>query len=210
MDNQKRAQAVALAQAQAQAQAGNLPPPPQRPPSANAAPQRPPSRQAPTASQLDGAREQLLQQAKGVSAGSQASPQLSTAVVPSSNATSFGVPGGKVNVEPTMEQMAEAKNFVATMRAQWEQNRRSSSFPSLPPFPSPLPFPSLPTNCTYSSVLSAANIKLMQVPDEQKQQVALLTHELVPHVKRVVEMLPLFYAMTTDAHAVRKMLTFVR
>ncbi|BGP13477.1 hypothetical protein JCM10213_001801 [Rhodosporidiobolus nylandii] len=52
------------------------------------------------------------------------------------------------------------------------------------------------------------NIKLVDVPEKDRQQVALLTHELQPSVKRVVEMLPVFYAITGDQHAVRKMLTF--
>jgi hypothetical protein len=133
IDNQKRAQA------QAQANAGVLPQqqqqPPQRPPSAT---QRPPSRQAlPPASnqsQLDVARQQLLQQAKLTAQQLQGggSPQLANATAASP--APFVAPGGKVNVDPTLEQLAEAKNFVATMKANWEHERRSSRLSSL--FPS--------------------------------------------------------------------------
>jgi hypothetical protein len=132
IDNQKRAQA------QAQANAGVLPQqqqqPPQRPPSAT---QRPPSRQAlPPASnqsQLDVARQQLLQQAKLTAQQLQGggSPQLANATAASP--APFVAPGGKVNVDPTLEQLAEAKNFVATMKANWEHERRSSLLSSLFP-----------------------------------------------------------------------------
>jgi len=54
-----------------------------------------------------------------------------------------------------------------------------------------------------------AKLKILNVADNQKQGVTELTRQLIPHVGRVVETLPLFLAMTSDQTAVKKLLTFV-
>lgn len=46
--------------------------------------------------------------------------------------------------------------------------------------------------------------------ENQKAGVAEMTRQLIPHVGRIVETLPLFLAMTNDQTAVKKLLTFVR
>lgn len=55
----------------------------------------------------------------------------------------------------------------------------------------------------------AARLKEIDLPEDQRQPVTAMTNELIPHVRKVVEMLPLFYALTGDHASTRKMLTFV-
>lgn len=109
-------------------------PPPLRPPSQNAQI----GNNNGGATSLEASRQQLLQQAKAASlatqqlqaspAAGQAKAQL-PAVAP--NLTSTTTPGtattsssSKLNVDPTMEQMAEAKNMVSHIRQQIEASRR--------------------------------------------------------------------------------------
>ena len=106
-------------------------PPPLRPPSQNAQIGNNNNGGAPS---LEASRQQLLQQAKAASLATQqlqASPagqakaQLPAAAAP--NLTSTTTPGtttSKLNVDPTMEQMAEAKNMVSHIRQQIEASRR--------------------------------------------------------------------------------------
>jgi len=60
-----------------------------------------------------------------------------------------------------------------------------------------------------ATLFHTAKLKILNVADNQKQGVTELTRQLIPHVGRVVETLPLFLAMTSDQTAVKKLLTFV-
>lgn len=104
------------------------PPPPLRPPSQNAQI----GNNHGGATSLEASRQQLLQQAKAASLATQqlqASP-AGQAKAQLSAVTSTTTPGtttsssSKLNVDPTMEQMAEAKNMVSHIRQQIEASRR--------------------------------------------------------------------------------------
>ncbi|BGP42523.1 hypothetical protein JCM10449v2_006534 [Rhodotorula kratochvilovae] len=150
------------------------PAPPQRPSSQNGTG----GRTAPSASQLEASRQQLLQQAKAASLAAQqvgaGTPVL--AAKQQLNGAPQQQPPAKINTEPTHEQVAEARHTVANIKQSIDTSR--------------------------------PKLKVLEVPQDQQQAVALLTHELVPHVRKVMETLPLFLAMTGDTVAVRKMLTF--
>lgn len=55
-----------------------------------------------------------------------------------------------------------------------------------------------------------AKLKFLHMPEDEKAKVAALTHELVPIVKKVQEILPLFLALSNDSASVQKILTMVR
>lgn len=96
--------------------------------------QRPPSQNAQTGGgphgspQLEASRQQLLSQAKAASASTQqvqASPALAAAAK-----AQLPTPGpSKLNTEPSMEQLAEAKNMVSLIRQQIEATRRELDDP---------------------------------------------------------------------------------
>lgn len=188
-------------------------PPPLRPPSQNAQI----GNNNGNATSLEASRQQLLQQAKAASLATQqmqASPagqakaQL-PAVAP--NVTSTTTPGttsssSKLNVDPTMEQMAEAKNMVSHIRQQIEASRREC--------PACLREKSRSrkrerVRLTQKYAVLIARLKVLEIPQDQRVAVAQITHDLIPAVRQVVETLPLFLAVTGDREAVRKMLTFV-
>lgn len=192
------------------------PPPQQRPPSQNAVRPpsqnavRPPSAQPSTpslaATQLEASRNQLLQQAKAASLAAQqlqASAPALAAKQQQANTSSPSIPQQQVpkgGMEPGAEQMEQAKQFVGMLKAQIEAQRRASLLPLLNPAHDDLTLPRM----------RAAKLKSIEIAEDQRQSVTAMTNELVPHVRKVVETLPLFYAMTGDQVSTRKMLTFVR
>ncbi|BGP26742.1 ARID/BRIGHT DNA-binding domain containing protein [Rhodotorula toruloides] len=167
-------------------------PPQQRPPSQNAV--RPPSQNAvrppsvqPTtsslgATQLEASRNQLLQQAKAASLVAQ---QLQT------SAPAFAAKQQRANTSsPLMPQQQVPKAGQEPAPEQMEQAKQ------------------------FVGMLKAQieaqrpKLKSIETAEDQRQSVTAMTNELVPHVRKVVETLPLFYAMTGDQVSTRKMLTF--
>jgi len=162
-------------QQQQQQQQQQAPQQPQRPPSQNAA-SRPGLQQAPSASQLEASRQQLLQQAKAASLAAQqvgaggaalaakqqqqqqAQAQQSQQQQLQNGGAAAAAGAGKVNTEPTLEQVAEAKNSVTQIRLSIDQTRRASPFLSASLAPSrsqradslPLSCPQPSSSCSRS------------------------------------------------------------
>ncbi|BGP34390.1 hypothetical protein JCM10296v2_006210 [Rhodotorula toruloides] len=168
------------------------PPPQQRPPSQNAV--RPPSQNAvrpppaqPTtpslgATQLEASRNQLLQQAKAASLAAQ---QLQA------SAPALAAKQQQANTSsPSISQQQVPKGGMEPGAEQMEQAKQ------------------------FVGMLKAQieaqrpKLKSIEIAEDQRQSVTAMTNELVPHVRKVVETLPLFYAMTGDQVSTRKMLTF--
>lgn len=57
---------------------------------------------------------------------------------------------------------------------------------------------------------SRPKVNVINIPEDMKGRVAQFTQELVPLVKKVVEILPLYLAMSKDTDTTRKMLLLVR
>lgn len=108
---------------------------PQRPPSQNGVGPRPGLQQAPSASQLEASRQQLLLQAKAASLAAQqvgaGVPALAAKQQQAQAQQQAQGAAGKVNTEPTLEQIAEAKNSVQLIRQSIDQTRRASLLFSL-------------------------------------------------------------------------------
>lgn len=182
--------------------------PPLRPPSQNAGGVPLHNQQGASGSQLEASRQQLLQQAKAASLSTQqvqSSPALS-GKAQLQNAPPPTPGASKLNVDPTAEQLAEAKVLVSQIRQGIESSRRAWDLTQLCVISSPFSGTDV---LRFSPSPAAARLKVLEIPQDQKVAVAQITHELIPAVRQVVETLPLFLAVTNDREAVRKMLTFV-
>ncbi|GAA6054487.1 hypothetical protein JCM3770_001013 [Rhodotorula araucariae] len=183
----RQQQSILEAQRSGKPLPGVAPPQPQsQSQSQLAPPPRPPSqngaagRAAPSAGQLEASRQQLLQQAKAASLAAQ-QVGAGTPVLAAKQQ-----PNGP---SPQQQHPSTTKLNTEPTAEQVAEARHTVAM------------------IKQSIETTRQNLKAINLPEDQKQGVAHLTHELIPHVRKVMETLPLFLAMTGDAVAIRKMLT---
>ena len=70
-------------------------------------------------------------------------------------------------------------------------------------------FPCITICADFVATVFTAKVKPVEIALEERTKIATMTHQLVPLVKKVIEILPLFLAMTGNRDDVKKIITFV-